>query len=275
MGLAAIGFGLGLVFGVARWCTDFRVLQTAMAAKNIESARRVPLLAAAVRLFLPLVLILPGAIAIGLPTPQSTTVVRNENGAIFHEITIVPPEIAQGHGLVPARLNPVTGSPILDPSGHPLLNYDKATPTMLLRLLPNGLLGVGMAALLASLMSGLAASLTAFTTVFTCDLYQSSIRKSAADSHYLAVSRWTVLAATLLSIRRGLCAGRVRQWRWHFQRNLRRATVGLLLCERSAISYFPARHVYETRHRSRSLCRPRRRHSGSRPDARPDPACRR
>jgi SSS family solute:Na+ symporter len=71
---------------------------------------------------------------------------------------------------------------------------------MLMQVLPTGLLGLGLAALLACLMSGLAASFTAFNAVFTGDLYQSCIRKTASDQHYLAVGRWATLGGTLLSI---------------------------------------------------------------------------
>ena len=197
---AAISFLLGFVLTAGRWTTDFRILQTAMAARNVESARRIPLFAAAVRLFLPFLLILPGAVAIGLPTPQSTTVVRNENGAIFHEITVVPPEAAEGRGLVPARLDSATGKPLYDATGQTQLNYDMATPNMLVHTVPTGLLGLGIAALLASLMSGLAASITAFNTVFTFDIYQPSIRKQSSDAHYLAVSRWAASGGILMSI---------------------------------------------------------------------------
>ncbi|MGC1463208.1 MAG: Na+/galactose cotransporter [Terracidiphilus sp.] len=191
---------LGFVLGAGRWCTGFRILQTAMAANSIESARKIPLLAAAVRLFIPFLLILPGAIAISLPTPQNTTIIRNENGAIFHEIKVVSPDAAQGRGLVPARLDAATGKPLLDSAGHVLLNYDRATPEMLMHVLPTGLLGLGLAALLACLMSGLAASFTAFNAVLTGDIYQSCIRKSGSDRHYLAVGRWATLGGTLLSI---------------------------------------------------------------------------
>ncbi len=193
-------FLLGFVLTASHWTTDFRLLQTAMAAKCKESAGRIPLFAAAARLFLPFLLVLPGVIAIALPTPQSTTIIRNENGAIYHEITVVPREAAEGRGLVPARLDPASGNPLVDGAGHTQLNYDRATPSMMAHFLPTGLLGLGLAALLASLMSGLAACVTAFNTVFTYDIYQSCIRKSAEDKHYLTVARWTTLAAILLSI---------------------------------------------------------------------------
>lgn len=199
-----VWFLVGFVLTAGHWTTDFRILQAAMAAKNVESARLIPLFAAAARLLLPFLLILPGAIAIGLPTPHSTTVVRNENGAIFHEITVVPPEAAQGRGLVPARLDSSRSKPQLDATGHTPLAYDRATPNMLLRFLPTGLLGLGIAALLASLMSGLAASITALNAVFTWDLYQPLMRKTApksdGDRHSLAVGRWTAVGSTVLSM---------------------------------------------------------------------------
>ena len=195
-----LSLSLGFVLSAGRWPTDFRILQAAMAAKNIESARRVPLFAAAVRLLLPFLLILPGTVAIGLPTPQSTTVIRNENGVIYHEITVVPREVAEGQGLVPARLDPATRNPLQDAAGKTQLNYDRSTPNMLMHFLPAGLLGLGVAALLASLTSGLAASVTAVNAAFTVDIYQSCIRKEAGDSHYLAVSRWAAVGAILLSI---------------------------------------------------------------------------
>ncbi len=48
MGVEIIGLGMGLAFVLAAafWCTDMRVIQSALAAKDMQSARRVPLLAA-------------------------------------------------------------------------------------------------------------------------------------------------------------------------------------------------------------------------------------
>ncbi len=73
-GIGAVGLalGVGLVLGGGMWCTDFRLLQTAMAAKDGESARRTPLIAAALWIFVPVLMVLPGVIAVGLPTPHTT-----------------------------------------------------------------------------------------------------------------------------------------------------------------------------------------------------------
>jgi solute:Na+ symporter, SSS family len=203
MGIEIIGLGMGLgfVLSFGYWCTDFLVIQRAMATDNVESARRVPLIAAVPKMFFPFLVILPGLIAIGLPTPHTTTVIsKSADGAIYHEITVVPEQVAEGKGLVPAKVNPVTGKAMLTASGQPLLDYDLATPNMLLHFFPTGILGLGLTALLASFMSGMAGNVTAFNTVFTYDLYQSYIYKNGSDRHYMSVGRWATVGGIALSI---------------------------------------------------------------------------
>ena len=58
--IIGIGMGLGFVLGSGYWCTDFLVIQTAMASKNMDSARRVPLIAAVPKMVFPFLVILPG-----------------------------------------------------------------------------------------------------------------------------------------------------------------------------------------------------------------------
>ena len=202
MSIGAIGMalGAGLVVGGGIWCTDFRLLQTAMAAKDVQSARRAPLIAAAVWVILPLLLILPGAIAIGLPTPHTTEVVRNENGTIYHEINVVPAAVEAGLGLVPAKADAATGKPVMGANGHAVLDYAMATPNMLAQFLPMGLLGLGIAVLLGCLMSGVAAGVTAFSAVFTCDIFEAFIAKNADDKRLLLAGRWSAAGGMVLAI---------------------------------------------------------------------------
>jgi SSS family solute:Na+ symporter len=148
----------------------------------------------------PFLVIVPGLIAISLPTPRTVTTTHEANGVIYHDTTVVPKIAEEGRGIIPAKINPVTGKAMLDASGKPLLDYDMATPNMLLHYFPTGILGLGLTALLASFMSGMAGNVTAFNTVFTYDLYQSYIHKGASDRHYLAVGRWATVGGILLSI---------------------------------------------------------------------------
>jgi SSS family solute:Na+ symporter len=197
-GVVGLVLGVGIVMGGGAWCTDFRLLQTAMAAKNAAAARRAPMIAAALCIFVPLLLILPGLLALGLPTPRTTIVIHNENGAIYHEITVVPPSVEAGKGLVPAEAD-TAGQPVKRPDGQPVLDYAMAVPNMLLQSLPSGLLGLGLAALLACLMSGVAASLTACDTVFACDIFQAFLKKDASDKQILKAGRWAAIGGILLA----------------------------------------------------------------------------
>ena len=60
--------GLGFVLSFGYWCTDFLVVQRAMAAESMSAARRTPLIAAVPKMLFPLLVILPGMIAIALHT---------------------------------------------------------------------------------------------------------------------------------------------------------------------------------------------------------------
>ncbi len=202
MGIGAIivAAGLGIVFGAGYWCTDFRVLQTAMAAKDVSGARRAPLIAASAMILLPLVLALPGVVAVGLTTPRTSIVVSQSNGSIYHQITIVPPAVAAGRGLVPAKAEPATGKPVKDPNGHVVLDFEMGMPTMLTHFLPTGLLGLGLTALLACLMGGVGAGIMAFSTVFTYDLYHTFLHFDADDRRLVKVSKGAAVSGILMTL---------------------------------------------------------------------------
>jgi SSS family solute:Na+ symporter len=201
MGVDAAGLvlGLGFVMSAGFWCADFRTVQRAMAAESVEAARRTPLIAAVAALLLPFLLVLPGVVAVGLPTPHTTETAHYEDGTIYHEINVVAPEAEQGKGLVPAQVN-AEGKVVTGADGKPVIDYDMALPALLLHYLPTGVLGLGLAALAASFMSGIAANVSAFTAVFTVDLYQAHIRGDAEDGHYLKVARWAAAGALLLAV---------------------------------------------------------------------------
>ncbi len=72
-------------------------------------------------------------------------------------------------------------------------------PALLAKYLPNGLLGVGITALVASFMSGMAGNVTAFNTVWTYDLYQRWFKPDASDAHLVRVGRITTVVGLLIS----------------------------------------------------------------------------
>jgi SSS family solute:Na+ symporter len=189
--------GLGFVLSFGYWCTDFLVIQTAMAANSEESARRVPLIAALPKMFFPFLVILPGLIAIATPAVMEHTLTHAKPvGAVAS----ASGNLIAGRGLIPAKVDPVTGKVMLDTHGQPVLDYDLAIPNMLLYYFPTGILGLGLTALLASFMSGMAGNVTAFNTVWTFDIYQSYIKKNGSDAHYLKMGRWTTVVGILISM---------------------------------------------------------------------------
>ncbi len=155
-------FGLGFVLAFGYWCTDFLVVQRAMISKNLNAAQRTPVIASIPKILMPVIVILPGIILLALQK-QFT-----------------------GFEL-PLNANGET-------------DYNMAMPLLLSKLYPNGILGVGVTALIASFMSGMAGNVTAFNTVFTFDIYQSYINKNASEKHYLYVGKGTTIIGILISI---------------------------------------------------------------------------
>src|SRR6516165_9291399 len=61
-----LAMGLGFVLSFGYWCTDFLVVQRALAARSLNAARLTPLIAALPKMLFPALVILPGIIAIAL-----------------------------------------------------------------------------------------------------------------------------------------------------------------------------------------------------------------
>jgi SSS family solute:Na+ symporter len=198
MGVGPIGLvmGLGFVLSFGYWCTDFLIVQRAMAADSMSSARRTPLIAAGVKMFFPFLVILPGLIAMTLTAAPGR----------FAPATAAPASVSQAAGqqqtqaIIPAKIDPATGAPVIGTDGRPQLDYDLAIPNLLIRYFPSGMLGLGLTALLASFMSGMAGNVTAFNTVWTYDIYQAYLRPNASDRHYLMVGRIATFAGIALSV---------------------------------------------------------------------------
>src|SRR3712207_2007040 len=71
--------GLGFVLSFGYWCTDFLVVQRAMAADSMSAARKTPLIAAVPKMFFPFLVILPGMIALAAGS-QAAAPIRAAQG---------------------------------------------------------------------------------------------------------------------------------------------------------------------------------------------------
>jgi SSS family solute:Na+ symporter len=192
-----VAMGLGFVLSFGYWCTDFLVVQRAMAADSMTAARRTPLIAAVPKSLFPFLVILPGLIALAAhPTARAT--LQTTPG--YAGAASISAETTTGAGLIPYKVSDTTGEIVRDQNGRPQLDYDLAVPVMLLHYFPAGLLGLGLTALLASFMSGMAGNVTAFNTVWTYDIYQAYIRPKAPDAHYLWMGRMATIFGIAASV---------------------------------------------------------------------------
>ena len=257
MGVEVFGLvmGLGFVLSFGYWCTDFLVVQRAMAADSMSAARRTPLIAALPKMVFPLLVILPGMIAIALPVPNRPA--RNASASQVQQMN------ESGKGLIPAKIDETTGAPMLDADGKPVLDYDLAIPNMLLHYFPTGLLGLGLTALLASFMSGMAGNVTAFNTVWTYDIYQSYINKMASDEHLLWMGRIATVSGIGLSVAAAYAATR-------FNNIMDFSAIGVRVCECSAVCDVSPGYVLEAHHWARGFLRPHFRHCIGRDASRAD-----
>lgn len=87
-------------------------------------------------------------------------------------------------------------TPIREGSAQP----NDAVLYLMRDLLPNGLLGVAIAGLLAAFMAGMAANISAFNTVLSYDIWQTYVVKDRDDDYYLRVGRIATIAATFIAI---------------------------------------------------------------------------
>jgi SSS family solute:Na+ symporter len=176
--LSVIGivFGLGFVLGFGYWTTNFVEVQRAMASKSITSARMTPIIGAFPKMFVPFIVIIPGMIAGVLVTDMKE----------FKQLDF------GGDGAGAAA----TG-----------VDYNDALLLLMRDVLPNGLLGVAIAGLLAAFMAGMAANISAFNTVVSYDIVQQYVKKDKPDDYYIKVGRIATAAACVVAIFTALIAG--------------------------------------------------------------------
>ncbi len=222
----AMLFGLGFVLSFGYWCTNFLVVQRAMAAKNMSAARRTPLIAAVPKMIFPILVIVPGMIAVALssipskgyriPPPILSEQVYARGIAAVKAAPVNDPAAdakvvteAMGKKMNPQRVaNLVKQASTLDDAQIRLglynavaeYDYDGVILSLVKKYCPTGLLGLALTALLASFMSGMAGNVTAFNTVWTYDLYQAYLAPNKSDQHYFRMGQAITVVGILLSI---------------------------------------------------------------------------
>jgi SSS family solute:Na+ symporter len=162
--VVGIVFGLGFVLSFGYWTTNFVEVQRAMASKDMNSAKRAPIIGTFPKMFVPFIIIIPGMLAAVLVSPLASM---------------------KGDGKA---------------TGQDGITYNDSLLLLMKQLLPNGLLGVAIAGLLAAFMAGMAANISAFNTVTTYDLWQTYVKKDKPDHYYTTFGRLATVAAAVIAI---------------------------------------------------------------------------
>ncbi|MGH3357061.1 MAG: sodium:solute symporter family protein [Nocardioidaceae bacterium] len=91
-------------------------------------------------------------------------------------------------------------------ASNPDFDFNNSLLYLMRDLLPNGMLGLAIAGLLASFMAGMAANISSFNTVFSYDIWQDYIVKDREDGYYLRVGRVVTVIATVAAMGTALIA---------------------------------------------------------------------
>lgn len=148
------------------WGFNQYIIQRTLAAKSLKESQKGILLAAFLKLIIPLIVVVPGIAAYVMVNDPSIMANLGEAG----------------------MLNiPTAGQ------------SDKAYP-WLLQFLPTGLKGVAFAALAAAIVSSLASMLNSTSTIFTMDIYKQYINKNADDKTTVNVGRISGAVALVIAV---------------------------------------------------------------------------
>jgi len=148
------------------WGFNQYIIQRTLAAKSLKESQKGILLAAFLKLLIPLVVVVPGIAAYVMVNDPAIMANLGESGML----NIPSAEQA-----------------------------DKAYP-WLLQFLPVGLKGIAFAALAAAVVSSLASMLNSTSTIFTMDIYKQYINKNASDKTTVNVGRLSGAVALLIAV---------------------------------------------------------------------------
>ena len=140
------------IIGIWYWCTDQYIVQRALSAKDLATARRGALFGGLLKVWPVLIFLIPGMI-----------------GWALHQ-----------KGLITLPMHTVNGVAAID--------GDTVFPTLVATLLPSGIRGLIVACLLAALMSSLASLFNSSASLFTVDIYEK-LRPGKSEQHCLMVGR--------------------------------------------------------------------------------------
>ncbi|HPK72324.1 MAG TPA: sodium:solute symporter, partial [Vicinamibacterales bacterium] len=151
------------IVGIWYWCTDQYIVQRALSARDLATARRGALFGGVLKVWPVLIFVIPGLIGWAL----------HQKGLLLLPTTLV--------------------------DGVAVINPDLVFATLVRELLPSGLRGLIIACLLAALMSSLASLFNSSASLFTVDVYEK-LRPGRSERHLLRVGRIATATVVVLGI---------------------------------------------------------------------------
>jgi len=167
-GIAVLLGGLW-VANLYYWGFNQYIIQRTLAAKSLKEAQRGIAFAAALKLIIPFIVVIPGIVAYVMFSQPDGTV---------------------GISGITEAFTKADGS----------INYDKSYPWLISKFVPAGFQGLVLAALTAAIVSSLASMLNSTSTIFTMDIYRPYINKTASEKKLVTVGRITAAVALVISV---------------------------------------------------------------------------
>ncbi|OQP66309.1 sodium:solute symporter [Niastella vici] len=154
------------VLGIWYWCADQTIVQRALGAKDENHAKAGALFCGFIKILPVFIFVMPGLFAY----------------ALYHSGALDLSSLQQ------------TGA-----NGAPLLNTKGIYTLMITQLVPKGLVGILVAALLSGLMSQIAGALNSIATLASYDLYKR-FKPGTSDKRLVSVGRISAGIALIFSI---------------------------------------------------------------------------
>lgn len=154
------------ILGIWYWCADQTIVQRVLGARDENHARAGALFCGFIKILPVFIFVVPGLLAY----------------ALMHKGVL-----------------DVSAVTTIDSNGESVVNSKGIYTIMISQLLPTGLLGIVVAALLSGLMSQVAGALNSISTLVSYDLYKR-FRPEAEDRQLVKLGRMSVLVALMFSI---------------------------------------------------------------------------
>lgn len=167
-GLAVLVGGMW-VANIYYWGFNQYIIQRTLAAKSLEESQKGIVFAAALKMIIPLIVVVPGIIAFVMNADAS------------------------------GQLTPQTLDPSFLNKEGGVIN-DNAFPWLVRSFIPSGLKGLVLAALAAAIVSSLASMLNSTSTIFTMDIFRPYINKTASDKLTVNVGRISGAVALVIAM---------------------------------------------------------------------------